>query len=108
MLGVFRNDSFQERTGFGGFVCAQKTLPKMSARINVLGITLERRAIAGFGFIQLALLEVNVTHLRMMMSFVQVMDLSLEFLDSAAVMGAGQFKPPRRRGRGPVDHKVIK
>ncbi len=96
MLGVFGANLFEQRGGFGGLVLAQQALAKMRAGVYVLRVPGQSGAVTFLGFGQLALLKINVAKLVIKMRFVQVMDLGLQFLDAAAVKGAGQFESPRR------------
>src|SRR5437870_5754927 len=43
----------------------------------------------------------------MMVRFIQMMDLRLQFLDSAAVVRARQFEAPRGRGRSAINPEKI-
>ena len=79
----------------------------MRAGVDVLRIPFQRRAVTHLRLVQFALLKINVAELRMMMRFVQVMDLRLEFFDAATVVSAGQFKSARGRRHGAIDQKEI-
>ncbi len=92
MLRIFGDSPFEERAGFGGAFETKEALAEMGAGINVLRVAFKGSAIAGFGFVELASLEINVAQLKVMVSFVKVMDLGLEFFDSAAIVGAREFK----------------
>jgi Na+/H+-translocating membrane pyrophosphatase len=92
VFGVFRDDSFEKRPGLRWAFQAKKALAKVSASVNVLRIAFERGAVTGLGLVELALLEINVAQLEVVMRFVEVMNLRLEFLYAAALLGAGQFK----------------
>jgi hypothetical protein len=72
----------------GGLVLAEEALAEVGAGVNVLRVTFEGGAVAGFGRKEFALLEIDVAELGMMMGFVEVVDLGLEFLDASAVVSA--------------------
>src|SRR5215471_10631299 len=79
----------------------------MRARVDVAPVAFHRRPITALGLVQLALVEINIPQLIVVVGFVEMMDLSLEFLDSAPVMRAWQLEPARRRGRSPINIEVI-
>src|SRR5688572_15447449 len=79
----------------------------MRASVDILRVPFERRAIAGFGLGQFALLKIDVAQLRVVMSFVQMMDLGLELLDAFSIKGAGQFKSAGGGGSGAIDGKIV-
>lgn len=86
---------------------AEQALAEVGEGIEVVRIAVEGGAVAGFGLGQFALLEVDVAELGMVVGFVEVMDLCLEFPDATAVVGAGQLEPPDTRSRLPIDQKEI-
>ena len=61
----------------------------MRPRVDVVGIALQRGAVAGFGQVEFALLEINVAELKVVVGVVEVVDFSLEFVDAPAVVSAG-------------------
>ena len=107
MFGIFGDHAFEQRARFGGAFLAEQALAKMGARVHVPRITFQRCAVAGPGFIQFALLKINVAELRVVVCLVEVIDLGLQFLDAAAAVRAGQFKSARGRWRGPINEEII-
>ena len=95
MFRVFCDNPFEQWTRFAGFVLAQQTLAEMCPCVDVLRVTFERCAIARLGFVQLSLLKIDIAQLRVVMRFIQMMDLRLEFFDPAPIVGAGKLKPTR-------------
>src|SRR5438445_7843506 len=93
VFGNFRADCLQKRTGLDWPFQAKQTLADMRAEIYVHRIAFERRTVAGLGFVQFALLEINIAELKIMVGFIEMMDLPLEFPDAFSVMRARQFKP---------------
>src|SRR5262249_15390957 len=79
----------------------------MGPGIDVLPVAPERRAGTAFSLLQPALLEINVAHRVMMMGLVQVINLRLQLLDTAAVPGARQLESASRRRRRAINGKVI-
>ncbi len=79
----------------------------MGAGVDVLRVAFESGAVAGFGLVEFALLEIDVAELGVMMRLVEVVNLGLQLLDAAAVEGARQLESARGRGRGAIDRKVI-
>src|SRR5262245_7985977 len=92
MLCVFGNDPFEEWPGLGGLFLTQQALCKVGSGIDVLRVPFERRAITGLSLFQFALLEIDVAELRVVMRLVEMVNLSLELLDAAAIESAGQFE----------------
>jgi len=92
MFRVFGDDAFEQWAGFGWTFQAKEALAKVSASVDVLRIAFERGAVTGLGLVELALLEINVAQLEVVMRFVEVMNLGLEFLNAATLLGARQFK----------------
>src|SRR5690349_10971581 len=77
----------------------------MGASINVTWIPLHRGAVAFFGLLQLALLEIDVAKLGVMMGLVEVMNLSLKLFDATAIEGARQLESAR--GRIAINIEII-
>ena len=68
----------------------------MSAGIDVLRVSLHRGTVARLRLVELALLKVDVAQLRVVMWFVEMMNLRLQFLDALSMAGTGEFKPAGR------------
>ena len=83
VLGAY---AFEQRLCFSRALEPKQALPQMGADILILRIAFERAGVALEGLLKLPLLKVNVTQLKMMMGFVQMMNLGLELLDAAAVV----------------------
>src|SRR5687767_4398453 len=98
VLGILGDHTLEERTGFLRLVLAKEALAKVSASVDILRVAFERGPIARIRVVEFALLEINVSKLRVVVGFIEVMDLRLEFPDSLAAVGSGQLKAPRRRG----------
>src|ERR1043165_10224828 len=79
----------------------------MPAGVQVLRVAFQRRAVATLGLFQFALLEINVAQLRVMMRFVEMMNLGLQFLDAPAIVRAGQLESARGRRGGSIDIEII-
>jgi hypothetical protein len=101
--GILGGDAFEEGAGFGGAFLAEEALAEMGAGVEVLGIAFEGGAVAGLGLGEPALLKIDVGELGMVVGFVQMIDLGLEFFDAFAVVGAGEFEPAGGGGGGAVD-----
>lgn len=97
MFRVFGDDAFEKRARLRWTFQAKEALAKMGASIDVLRIAFERGAVTGLGLVEFALLEINVAQLEVVMWFVEVMNLRLEFFYAATLLGAGQFKAARGR-----------
>jgi hypothetical protein len=104
---VFGNDGFEEGAGVGGLVLAEQALAEVGPGVDVLRVAFHGGTVGGLGFCELSLLEVNITELKMMMGFVEVMDLSLKLLDAAAVLSSGQFEAAGRGGSRAVNREII-
>jgi len=86
----------------------QQALAKVGAGVDVLGIPLKGRAIAGLRLIEFALLEVNVSQLEMMMGLVEGVDLRLEMFDEIAVVRAGRFEAAgQQKEKGRVQRAAV-
>ena len=107
VLRLFCANFLQQRARLFRFLFPQQALAQMGAGIDVVGIPLQRCAVTRLRLVQFALLKINIAELRMMMRFVQVMDLRLKFLDAATVVGARQFKSACGRRHGAIDEKEI-
>jgi hypothetical protein len=94
VLWILGDHTLDQRAGFGSALLSQKTLAEVCPGINVLGIPFHGSAVAGFGFVEFTLLEEDIAKLGMVMSFVEVMNLRLQFLDLASIAGAGKFESP--------------
>src|SRR5262249_13914199 len=99
--------SFEERPRFGRALLAEQTLAEMRARIDILGVPLERRPVTGFGFGELALLEINIAELGMVMRFIEVMNLRFQLLDPPAAVSAWQFEAAGGRPGAAIDIEVV-
>lgn len=104
---VFGTDLLQEQSGLIGLFLAQQTLAQMRAGIDVRGVAFERCAIAGFSFVEFAFLKINIAQREVMMWFVEMMDLRLQFLDTTSIVHAGKFETGGHRRRGAIDGKEI-
>src|SRR5439155_16216000 len=104
---LFRANFLQQRTRLFRFLFPQQALAQMRAGVDVVGIALQRRPVTLLRLVQFALLKINVAELRMMMRFIQVMDLRLEFLDAATVVSARQFEATRGGWRDTINQKEI-
>ena len=103
VLGIFRDDALQQRQRFGRTFGAQETLTQVRSRVDVLGVARHGGAVAFLGFLEFALLKIDIAELRIMMRFVEVMYLRFELLDAPAVDRAGQFEATSGRWRGAID-----
>src|SRR5687767_5232936 len=103
MFGIFGDNTFEEGPGFLRLVLAEQALAKVGSGINVLRVALQRRAVTGVGLVQLALLKIDVAELRIVMRFVDMVNLRLKFPDPFAVVRAGQFETARCRWRTAID-----
>src|ERR1043166_4627353 len=107
MLGILGDNPFQQWARFGGPFGAQEALSEVCTSINVIGIALQRGAVACLGFLELALAEVNIAKLEMVMGFIEVINLRLQFFDTRAVCRARQLESTHRRCRAAVHIKII-
>ena len=96
VLGRFGANRLEQRECVRGPFLAQQALPEVRAGVDVLWIAFEGGAVTGFGFVELALLEIDVAQLEIMMRLVQVMNLRLKLADAAPVVRARQFETLRR------------
>src|SRR4051794_8979883 len=64
----------------------------MRARIAVSAVAFEGSAVVSLGQVELALLKINIAQRKMMMRFVEMVNLRLEFLNAPPGMGTGQFE----------------
>src|SRR5262249_8343390 len=103
MFWILGHNALEQWASLGRFLLPEQALAQVRSRVNILGIALQGGAIAGFGVLKLALLEINVAQLRVVMSLVQMMNLGLELLDPAPVKGSRQFETTRGRRRGAID-----
>ena len=88
VLRIFGADTFEQRQRFRSSLLAKQALAEMGASVDVLGVAFECSAIAGFRFLEFALLKVDVAELGVMVGFVEMMDLGLQFFDPSAVLRA--------------------
>ena len=107
VLGIFGDDAFQERFGFGRAFGAQEALAEVGAGVDVLRVAFHGGAIALLGFVEFALLEINIAELGVMMRLVQMMNFGLEILDATAVHRAGQFEAARGGRRVAINENVV-
>lgn len=107
MLGVFGDRALEEGASLGGAFETEEALAKMGPSVDVLRVAFKSGAIAGLGFVELALLEVNVAQLEVVMRLIEMMNLSLEFLDAAAVLRARKFEAASGRSRTAVVIEVV-
>src|SRR5436305_115561 len=107
MLRIFGDHAFEQRTGLDGFLLAQETLAEVRAGIYVVGLAFERGAVAGFGLVQFAAPEINITQLKVVMGFIEMINLRLELLDTMALVGAGQLEAACGRWGSPINPEVI-
>ena len=98
VFGIFLADLLEQRACFGGTFQAQQALTQVRPNVDVLGVALDRGAVTLLGLLQFAALKIDIAELKVVMRFVEVMDLRLQFLDAAAVVGAWQFKAASRGG----------
>src|SRR5205823_9882359 len=84
-----------------------QALAQMRPGVDVVRFPFQRRPVTLLRFVQFALLKINVAKLRMMMRFVQVMDLRLEFLDAATIVRTRQLEATRGGRGGAIYQKEI-
>src|SRR5215471_4174729 len=80
----------------------------MCPSIDIHWIPIQRSPITTLCQFQPPLLKIDVPQLRMMVRFVQVMNLGLEFFEPPAIMRPRQFKSGRRRRSRAIYNKIIK
>ena len=107
VFGIAFDDAFEERDGFLGATLAEEALAEMRREIDVDPVALDRGAVTGFGFLELALLEIDVAEFGMVVSFIEMMDLALKFFNAFAVVGAGEFEAGGGAGLGAVNEEEI-
>lgn len=107
VLGIFGDNAFEQRQTFGSSFRAEQALAEMGTGVDVGGVAFHGRAITAFGFVEFALLKINVAELGVMMRLVEMMNLRLEFFDPFAVVSAGQLEAARGGGRTAIDVKEI-
>jgi len=83
-------------------------LAEVRLEIDVSAVAFDGGAIAFFGVLEFALLEVDVAEFRVVMGFIEVMDLGLEFFDAMAIVGAGEFEAGGGTGLGSKNEEEIK
>src|SRR5439155_1561966 len=74
---------------------------------NVERVAFEGRAITTLSHLQFAVLKIDVPQLRMMMGFIEMMNLRLKLLNAPTVMRARQFKSARGGRRSSIDGEVV-
>src|SRR5204863_8951916 len=82
----------EERRGFSGSALAEKALAKVGLEIGVGAVAFHGGAVGFFGQIEFALLEIDVTEFGMMMGFVEMVNMGLEFFDAAPFVSTRQFE----------------
>src|SRR2546423_10739132 len=107
MLRILSANSFEQRQRFRGSFLPKQALAKMRARVDVLGVAFQRGPVACFSLLEFALLKVDIAQLRMMMRFIQMMDLGLQFFDPFAIVRPGKFETAHGRWRAAVNVKDI-
>jgi hypothetical protein len=109
MLRIFVNDFLQDRPRFFGPCEAQQTLTVMGDGVDVFRIAFQSGDIFFLRIAQFALREINVSELRMMVRFVKMMNLILQFLYATPLPSAGQFEGRRVEWLAlAIDHEEIK
>ena len=83
-------------------------MAEVRLEIDVSAVAFDGGAIAFFGVLEFALLEVDVAEFRVVMGFIEVMDLGLEFFDAMAIVGAGEFEAGGGAGLGTINEEEIK
>src|SRR5947207_15282585 len=79
----------------------------MGAGIAILAVTFQRGAVVRLSEIELPLLEIDIAQREMMVRFVEMVNLRLQFLDTTAGVGAGKFEATRGRVRAAIDIEKI-
>jgi hypothetical protein len=107
MFGTGLNDALQHWRCFLGATLTEEALAEVGLKIDVGAVALDGGAIAGFCFLELALLEIYVAEFGVMMGFIQMMNLALEFLDAIAIISAGEFEAGGGAGLNAVNEEEI-
>src|SRR5436190_17777247 len=108
MLSVFGDHPLKQRPRLSRLALAQQALTQMRSRVEVLRIALESCSVTCLRLLKPPSLKINVAKLRMMMRFIEVMNLGLKLLNPPAVVGTRQFEAARRRRGRAIDREVIK
>src|SRR5258706_2829391 len=108
MFRVFGDHAFEEGAGLDGLLLAQEALAEMGTGVDVVRLAFERGAIAGFGLVEFAASEIDIAELKVVMGFIEMIDLRLELFDTLALVGAGQFETARGGGSRAINPEVIK
>ena len=95
MFGILDANAFEQRTGLGRLFLAEETLAQVALSIDVLRVAFQCGPVTGLGLVQFALLEINIAQLEIMVRFVEMMDLGLEFLNPGALVRPWKLKAAR-------------
>jgi hypothetical protein len=107
VFGIRFDDAFEEWGGFVGFALAEEALAQVGLEIDVDAVAFDGGAVAFLGVLKFALLEIDVAEFGMVVGFIEVMDLGLEFFDAMALVGAGKFEAGGGAGLGAIDEEEI-
>ena len=108
--GIGGEGLFQKGLGLGRALQAEETLAQVRDGVGVVLVALEGFAIAGLGLFEFALGEEMIGEVEVIAGVVEVVDALLDFLQSGAVAGPGQFEAGGATpcgSPGTVDHEEV-
>lgn len=89
VLGIEGEGGFEEGACFGGPVQSEQAMSQVRHGIGIVGVALERVAVADFRILEPALGEEEIGEVEVIAGVVEVIDAILDFLESCALPGPG-------------------
>lgn len=110
VLGIGSEGLFEEGLCLGGSLQAEQALAEVGDGVGIVRVALEGFAVAGLGFLELALGEEVVGEIEVIAGVVEVVDAVLDFLEAGAVARAREFEAGGATSCGSlraVDHEEV-